>query len=432
VISGQLVLSSGTVAQRKLDPAHAQKLAVYILKGLVAAAIERREILKKPPSQGLNETMQMLGRQPYMSVQPLVVNIRSTNPRGNDIRADRLLAQSTGETASFKVYLSQRHVLWVVDGQHRRKAMELVFEFLEQLRATKTYPSKKNNLLGSNDGKALSPEELDVWEECFEVARTYCTLLIEVHLGLTPIQERQLFHDLNRLGKKVDTNLALQFDSSNPINLFIKDELIGSLGLHVVESDVKNWKDDDGGIARKDLVSVNALLFLNKTNIGGATPPMVDGKTAIAKRFWTAVQAIPGFGEEHAREKTVSAQPVVLKAIAKLVYDFSFNARRPDDGDNLTERLLSGISDIDFGHDNPMWKFYELSPGERLDAGLAGLEEYLPATDGANRDIGSSQGGVMRFGAKHNDIYPLIGDMIRWKLGLLSRRGNTETMAKAA
>ena len=28
----------------------------------------------------------------------------------------------------------------------------------------------------------------------------------------------------------------------------------------------------------------------------------------------------------------------------------------------------------------------------------------------------------MRFGAKHNDIFPIIGDMIRWKLGLLSRR----------
>lgn len=420
-----------TVAQRKLDPAHAHKLAIYILKGLVSAAIERREILKKPPNPSLNEMMQILGRQPYMSVQPLVVNIRSTNPRGNDIRADRLLAQTTGETASFKVYLAQRHVLWVVDGQHRRKAMQLVFEFLEQLRATKTYP-KKGNLIGFNDGNALSPDELDLWEECFEVARTYCTLLIEVHLGLSPAQERQLFHDLNRLGKKVDTNLALQFDSSNPINLFIKDELIGNLGLHVVEADVKNWNDDDGGIARKDVVSVNAILFLNKTNIGGATPPMVDGKIETAKRFWTAVQAIPNFGEERAREKTVAAQPVVLKALAKLVFDFSFSNRRPDNGDELVDSLLNGVSDIDFSHENPMWRFYELSTEERAKAGLTGLIDYLPPEDGANRDIGSVQGGVMRFGAKHNDIYPLIGDMIRWKLDLPSRRGPAEPTAKAA
>lgn len=27
----------------------------------------------------------------------------------------------------------------------------------------------------------------------------------------------------------------------------------------------------------------------------------------------------------------------------------------------------------------------------------------------------------MRFGAKQNDIYPVIGDMIRWKLNLPNR-----------
>src|SRR5882757_10606584 len=42
-----------TVAQRKLDPVHAHKLAMYILKGLVSAAMERRGILNKPPSDAL-------------------------------------------------------------------------------------------------------------------------------------------------------------------------------------------------------------------------------------------------------------------------------------------------------------------------------------------------------------------------------------------
>jgi hypothetical protein len=28
---------------------------------------------------------------------------------------------------------------------------------------------------------------------------------------------------------------------------------------------------------------------------------------------------------------------------------------------------------------------------------------------------------VFRFGAKHNDIYPILGDMIRWQLKLPSR-----------
>ena len=410
-----------TVAQRKLDPAHAQKLAIYILKGLVSAAIDRRRIHGKPESPALEEIMRRLGRQPYMSVQPLVVNIRNCDPAGNDIRAVRLLDSRTDETASFKVFLAQRHVLWVIDGQHRRKAMQIVFDFLDHVRATQSYP-RKGGLMSASDGESAPSEELQAWEECFDVARTYCTLLIEVHLGLNPEEERQLFHDLNRLGKKVDTNLALQFDNSNPINLFIKDHLIGELGLDVVEKDVKSWDEDTGGIARKDLVSVNAVLFLNRTNISGATPLLVDGKTELASRFWTAVQAIPGVGEERAREKTVAAQPVVLKAIAKLVYDFGFSNRRPDDGDEVVDTLLSRLTDIDFGHDNPLWRYYELDEDARKANGLDSLSGYLPDDEGGNRDIGSYQGGHMRFGAKHNDIFPILGDMIRWKLGLPSRR----------
>lgn len=419
------------VAQRKLDPAHAQKLAIYILKGLVSAAIERRANLNRPANEALNDIMARLGRQPYMAVQPLVVNIRSCNPQGKDIRGERMADSKTGETASFKVYLAQRHVLWVVDGQHRRKAMQMIFEYLEGIRATRHYP-KKGNLLGSKDGEAMAAEEIAAWEECFEVARTYCTLLVEVHLGLNTGEERQLFHDLNRLGKKVDTNLALQFDSSNPVNLFIKEELIDRLGLTVSENEVKNWSDDDGSIARKDVVAVNALLFLNKTNISGATPPMVEGKTDTAYRFWTAVQAIPGFGENRAREKTVAAQPVVLKAIAKLVYDFSFSNRRPANGDGLTEELLSHLTDIDFSHDNMMWRYYELNPDARRQHGLEGLSKYLPKEEGGNRDIGSFQAGAMRFGSKHNDIYPIIGDMIRWRLQLPSRNKAEEDMFAAA
>lgn len=421
-----------TVAQRKLDPAHALKLAHYLLKGLVSAAIHRRELLSKPPLPALATIMANLGKQPYMSLQPIVVNIRECNPRGQDIRGDRMIDARTQETASFKIFLSQRHVLWVVDGQHRRKAMQLVFEFLEAIRTRKMYPKKAENLYGFGDGERVPADEVIAWEECFEVARSYCTLLLEVHLGLLPDEERQLFHDLNRLGKKVDTNLALHFDSSNPINLFIKEELIEALGMKVVEQDVKSWEDDEGGISRKDLVAVNALLFLNKTNINGTTPTMVQGKNDIARRFWVAVDAIPGFGEHHAKLKTVAAQPVVLKAIAKLVYDFAFSNRRPDNGDEIVDELLSKLTDIDFSHDNPMWRYYEMSPDERSLHGLRGLAEYLPDDASGNRDIGAHQSGLMRFGAKHNDIYPLIADMVRWRLGLPTRRSVQKSAADAA
>lgn len=409
-----------TVAQRKLDPAHANKLATYILKGLVSAAIDYREGRNQPVPEAMSAILRKMGPQPYLSMQPIVVNIRDCDVRGTDIRGVRLLDKQTEETTGFKVFLSQRHVLWVIDGQHRRKAMQLVFEFLEQIRSSRVYP-KKGNLVPFGDGEVLTSEEVKVWEECFERARTFCTVSVEVHLGLKADAERQLFHDLNRLGKKVDTNLALQFDNSNPINLFIKERLMDELGLGVVENDVKNWSDDDGRIVRKDLVSVNAILLLNRTNINGATPQAIEGRTETAYWFWSAVKDIPGFGEHLSREMTVAAQPVVLKAIAKLVFDFSFSNRRPVDGDDLTERLLSSLDDIDLSHSNPMWRYYNMTEEEREANGLTGLAAYLPSDETGNRDLGSYQGGFMRFGAKHNDIYPILGDMIRWKIGLPNR-----------
>jgi len=419
-VANDAARDGASLAQRKLDPAHAQKLAVYLLKGLVSAAKQYRALRKLEALPALDDVLNALGRQPYLSLQPLVVNIRNCNPGGSDIRGERMVVEG-GETACFKLYLSQRHILWVIDGQHRRKAMELVFEFLDFVRSNSAYP-KKSSLYPSTSG-IPSKEELQVWEECFAVARSYASVAAEVHLGLTIDEERQLFHDLNNLGKKVETSLALQFDNSNPINLFIKDTLIGELGMDVVERDTTDWHSDTGAISRKDFVAVNAILFLNKTNIGGATPPAVTPKVPLAKRFWESINAIPGFGEDKAKEITVAAQPVVLKALAKLVFDFAFSNRRDEaTGDSNLETLLSHISDIDFSHSNPMWRYFEMSPADRDTSGLSGLASYLPSIeDGANRDIGSFQNGFMRFGAKHNDIYPILGDMIRWSLKLPSR-----------
>lgn len=410
------------VSQRKLDVSHATKLAVYILKGLVHAAIHRRsEIENKPIPATWRDLQNLLGQQAYLSLQPIVVNIRNCNPAGSNISGVRLQTID-GETASFKIFLSQQHVFWVVDGQHRRKAMEIVFDFLEVIRAQHKYP-KKSGLFAPPE-EEVSPDAMMLWNECYEVARAFCTIAVEVHLGLTIEQERQLFHDLNRLGKKVEASLALQFDSSNPVNLFIKEHLIGEMGLQVVEKDVKDWHNDTGAFSRKDVVAVNAVLFLNKTNISGATPAVVIPRQHVAARFWEAVMAIPGIGEEQAREKTVAAQPVVLKALAKLTFDFAFSNRRPDNGEELLDRLLDGVGSLDFSHENPMWRYFEKTDAER-EAELPGLADYLPPPEpGVNRDIGSFQDNFMRFGAKHNDIYPILGDMIRWKLGLPSRHAS--------
>ncbi len=421
---------AGPVAQRPLDLNHAKKLAVYMVKGLVSAAKLRREIQGKQHVPEFEEILRLLGEQSYFSLQPLVCNIRNVTPGAtgpNGIRGLRL-ETANGETAGFKVFLSERHILWVVDGQHRRHAADMTLAFLESVRQTGRYPGK-GAVLFIDKGRQVTEGEMVVWNEAWEAARSYATLTVEVHLGLDVDQERQLFHDLNRLGKKVDPSLALQFDSSNPITHFIKRQLVGNLGIHVSDTEAKDWSEDTGALVLKDVVAINATAFLNKGNIAGATPAVVEPREPAILELWSRIVEIPDFGAQQAKEKTVAAQPVVLKALAKIAYDLNFSNRKPINADELWARFLDAIQDVDFSHQNPMWRYYAMTDDERTEAGLGGLAEFLPDdTDGsANRDIGGFQGGLMRFGAKHNDIFPILADMIRWKTGLPSRRdGSTE------
>lgn len=414
---------SGPVAQRQLDENHAKKLAIYMTKGLVSAARMRRIANGKPVPDAFEGILRQLGEQPYFSLQPLVCNIRDVPPGGNGtggIRGFRL-ETSSGETAAFKVFLSERHILWVVDGQHRRHAADMTMTFLDNVRSTGKYPGK-GAVLFVEKGRAVTEEEMLVWNEAYDAARGYATLTVEVHLGLDIEQERQLFHDLNRLGKKVDASLAFQFDGSNPITHFIKRTLAGDLGIAVTESEAKDWSEDTGALVLKDLVGVNAIAFLNKGNIAGATPAVIEPREPILMDLWSRIVEIPNFASNRAKEKTVAAQPVVLKAMAKLTYDLNFSNRKPADADELFQTFLNGLTEIDFSHSNPMWNYYGMTDGERIDAGLAGLGSYLPDDAGGNRDIGSKQNEYMRFGSKHNDIFPILADMIRWSLKLPSRR----------
>src|SRR5205807_9705402 len=116
----------------------------------------------------------------------------------------------------------------------------------------------------------------------------------------------------------------------------------------------------------------------------------------------------------------------------KLTFDFAFG-KNPDK--QALETLLDGIQNnlVDFSQSNPMWRFYELTPTDIKKYGLSSLEDFLPSMEvGANRDIGKYDpvAKVMRFGAKHNDIFPILGDMIRWKLNLPNRQKvKSEAMA---
>jgi hypothetical protein len=411
----------GEVAQRPLDMNHARGLAVYMLKGLINAAIARRRLQGKDVPESFESVLHQLGSQPYFSLQPFVANIRDVDPERPSVRAERVVSNA-GETRGFQVFLPRHFRWWMIDGQHRLVGGQLVKEFLELLLKTGSYPARNN--LYTARGK-VAPEDMIVWMEALECARSFATVQIELHLGLSIEQERQLFHDLNNLGKKVTRSLSLKFDASNPITKFIEDVLINELSLKDCESEQSDWNSDDGALSRRDIVAVNAIAFLNKGNVAGATPALVEPRVETVSRMWSAIQGIRDFGQPGAKTKTVLAQPVALKAIAKIVFDLAFSNRRPDNGDTLLDTFLSRLNSVDFSHHNPMWRFYELSEEQRDEAGLRGLATYLPGegrvTPDANRDLGSFQGDLMRFGAKHNDIFPVLADMLRWKLKLPNR-----------
>ncbi len=408
------------IAQRRLDEGHAKKLAVFILKGLLDAARHKLEHTGGPVPAALLAIQKDLGSQPYISMQPIVANIRSCKPRGEGLR----FVRSGG---SITVYLSDKHVLWIIDGQHRRFAMHLVFEFLKAITIQGKYSRKPVLYLPAEDPKRdPTPEEVQVWSYVFEIARTDCTVVVETHLGLNFEQERQLFHDLNNLAKTVESSLVYEFDNSNPVNRFIKERLLGNdiLKANVVDMDnPHDWHKDDGVISRKDLIAINALLFLNKTTINGASPADINAKEEYGCRFWGAIAQIPSWGEPGAKKNTIAAQPVVLKALAKLAYDFGYG--RDASADHL-ERIFSAIEHdvIDFSHTNAMWRYFELS-SEDQERFCPGLKDAVtPEEAGYNLDLGNfdQTNQVMRFGAKHNDIQRHLGDMIRWKLDLPKRK----------
>lgn len=411
----------GDVTQRKLDPLHAKNLAVFMLKGLVHAAVVKRKLQKKEIPEVFYRIEERLGSKPYFALQPIVANIRAIDPNKPSIRAERATTRD-GSTVGFRVHMPRTYRWWVVDGQHRRYGGEMLISWLKEVTRLGKYPSRG----GITDFKGeVSSDEMVVWSEALECASTFATVKIEFHLGLNADQERQLFHDLNNLGKKINVSLATDFDLGNPINLFVRDVIEGELHFSLNDKEVKDWNEDDGSMLRKDMTAINSIAFLNKTNAKSAMPILVKERADTVHTLWSAIANIPRFGSVGAKNATVSAQPVVLKALAKLTFDLKFSNRRSENGDSLFEYMVENLNECDFSHTNPMWRYYELTEEERHEAGLDSLAEYLPEqgiiSSEKNRDVGGFQGGVMRFGAKHNDIYPILADMIRWKLQLPNR-----------
>ncbi|TCZ66430.1 DNA sulfur modification protein DndB [Flaviaesturariibacter aridisoli] len=408
-------------SQRPLDLAHARGLALYILKGLVESAIIYKRRKGEPVNEKFGEIMAELGTQPYYTIPPMVANVRSL--RVEDIRP---LHDANHRVVGYQITLRNGDVLWIIDGQHRRKAIELVYDFLSDVTSFHKYP--KPSLYPTKSKEKISADEIAVWNACKEVSK-WCEIQVECHIALDIEQERQVFHDLNNRGKKVDKSLSLKFDNSNPINSYSSTELEPHIfdprGFSVIEKDEVDWEEVKPSISRKQLVGVNAVLFRNKNNINGALPTEVtEYKKQIANQFWHQILDIPAILEEKHKLKTTAAQPVVLKALAKLYFDFFFGKNDELRTEENQQKLIDGINDFDFSHTNPAWRYYILKPEERALHGLEALSVYLPKDDeGKIRDLGAfdEKSQTFRFPRTHNDVYPLIGDILRWHCKLPSR-----------
>ncbi len=419
----------GGVTQRPLDPNHSFRLARYLQRAMVAAALRAAEKDKTTDENvltALRSIHQSIGGQPVFALQPFVVSIRPQDH--NDLQVQR--------TDNFEVLtVPNKSKLWVIDGQHRVHAIRAFRDFLYELQVSNFYPSVA---IGNTDGHYLfadsSTPRTDAAGQAWRLVEyqfSQCDTPVSIFTTLDIAQERQLFHDLNNLGKRVDDSLAFAFDESNPINLWMKRELIpnvlGGVGK-IVNKDATNWDVDEGKFARKDLAAVNAFLFLRKTSVKTAEPKHVTPDTTkVAERFWKEIIKVPGMGAPGSKKAVILAQPVVQKGLALLVNEFGVRKSKGKKSASDAERLaamnkvLLGIGSIDWRHSNRLWSVWLLDEPEKS---FKGITPYLPKDRAkAKGEFATVDGNRVRFGVKHNEIAPAVANLIRYTLGLPPKIG---------
>ncbi len=401
------------IAQRQLMPDHAKKLALYILRGLLAGVKARWTAEDKHIPDCLNDILAELGEGPYQALQPFTANIRNIQEGGLEFE----------DTAAGTIlHLHKLQKLFVVDGQHRLRAAELVYEWLNTLLTNAKYPKKG---LWIGDTQEMTPEEMEVWIAALTEFSTAFTVDVTVHVGLNVEQERQLFHDLNVLGKKPSNAQALAFDSANPVTKYVTDRLApgGSVhGLQLVDTGHKKsaTKLEGAAIYRDDLVNTCALLFRGAFNQSGITPPDVIGSEGYADAFWKALGQQPNWGAPDWEKRTLLALPTMLKGMAFLVRSFHNGEEARDKGVAHAKRdaIINAIADgaVDFVHTNPLWRAYLMSQEQR-EATFPGIEDYItPDTSREPYGTWDEDAGRLLFGSNTRSIARYLADLVRYQL----------------
>lgn len=409
--------SKESIAQREINPNHVKGLSIHILVGLIQTIISKTDGKVDP---AIIDIQKQVGQSSYAVLQPFVCNIRNCERDGSDLEVEPVASEDQYANLH-KVILKSNQILSVVDGQHRREAFDKVKKFLDEILTKRKYPSNSFvKIVDSVKGLHgfISEEAYNFWNEVADVAQAESKIKIECHLGLNAVEEQQLFADLNNKGKKVEKGLSLSFDKSDAVNAFIAKELLNDvIKFDTVQKDTSTWHEDEGKMLRKDINPITTLAMFGKTSSNNITPSQVDDRKGFGKKFWENVQKIKGFGTSRSRTKTVAAQPVVLKAIAKLANElmYSQNMKNEDNLVKLWRALESG--ELDFSHRNPVWRSLMLDSNARNDQ-HKDIKKYVHVPFGTNLDAGTydSDNKWVRYGAKHNDIYPRIGDLIRYQL----------------
>lgn len=423
------------IAQRELIPNHSRALARYTLMGLVRSAINDYKRENRPIGEDILGLQKELGDPPYAALQPIVVNLENVGERGENLKYVDLGERINEQFNIAEVSLSRQNKMAVVDGQHRADAFKRVENFLAKVNQEMRYP-KKGIFEGSTVNGRISYDLIPFWLHVEDVSMSRVSVCVECHLGLNIEQEQQLFFDLNSKVAPVSRSLGFQMDHTDPINKFVATNLIEEnfFSFKMSDKDTTNWNNDDGSISRKDINTISSLICCGKASSKGLTPISVEKNEDFMMKFWEAIRNVKGFGLPNAKKTTIAAQPVVLKALAKLCYDLKLGHRNIIDPRSC-EKLLAAIKtgSLDLSHNNIIWQALLMPSAERNEK-FEGISKYVHVPIDANLDAGifDKENNWVRFGNRHNDIYPRLGDIIRYKLGFKPRDTVTKAIAKEA
>lgn len=369
--------AAGHVTQRPLNKPHAIGMAAFNLSALINYTAKDVESKGGTVPDEVLEVFAHLSPKSYYAWAPLVCSVRTDF---SQVLASQL---PTGE---YSVKLRPDQILWVVDGQHRRKGLEYTRDWLVTMTTERKYPRLKDAFpVGM---KNVGDDALLFWRKALEKFTAEFSITSEVHFGMTIDQERQLFYFLNDLSRSVPSAIAQAFDKDNAINVFSRTLVTDLIPDGIVsEKGQVDW-DDKEWLRLDSLNTINARLLLNHGNIDNAKASVVAPRLEDATEFWKAVLSIPNVTD---RSKSLAAQPAMLKAIAKCYYDLKWarGSGRKALPVDIAEKFLAALPTVSFSHSDLAWR-------------------------GTTKATGSLYpDGTFRFAPTHNEIVPILAATLR-------------------